>query len=321
MQPAFRAFLAVLLLVWSPFIAAQGADGKPIRFIVPYPPGGGGDTLSRLIARKLAESIAVPVIVDNRAGAGGIIGTDLAAKAPPDGLTLVLGTPSPITVAPYLQKQMPYDPQKDLAPITLVTVIPAVVLVNPSSPVKTLSQLLELARAKPGTVTYSSSGSCGTGCLSGLMLETMGKVSMLHVPYKGNSPAVMAVMSGEVNLAISELITALPLIRDGRLRAVAVTGERRSPVLPDLPTVGETLPGYASGPFYGILTSGGTPAEIVARRRDQIVNVLRDPELRNTLLSQGGEVIGSTPAEFAALIKAETARWGLVLKNANIPVN
>lgn len=314
----YRSLIGVLFLAASSLATGQSSQGKGIRFIVPYPPGGGGDTVARMIAQKLSDSIGVPVIVDNRGGASGTIGTDLAAKSPPDGLTLVLGTTSAITVAPYLRKQMPYDPIRDLAPVTLITAVPAVVMVHPSLPVRSVKQLIDLARARPGELTYSSSGIGGTGHLSGLMLQTMAKVNMLHVPYKGTGPALIAVMSGEVSLSVGTIIATLPLVKAGRLRALAVTSEKRSPVLPDMPTVAETLPGYSAGPFYGVLAPGGTPAEIIAKRRDEIAKILQEPDLKNRLAAAGGEVVGSTPAEFAALIKAESARWGQVLKQAKI---
>lgn len=318
MQFAYRAMLGALLVAASAVAAGQSFQGKGIRFIVPYPPGGGGDTLGRAVAQKLSESIGVPVVVDNRGGAGGIIGTDLAAKAPPDGLTLVLGTPSPITVAPYLNKKMPYDPIRDLAPVTLITIVPAVVTVHPSLPVRSVRQLIDLARARPGELTYSSSGNGGTGHLSGLMLETMGKVRMLHVPYKGTGPGLTAVLSGEVSFSVGTMLATLPLVKTGRLRALAVTSERRSPIIPDVPAVSETIPGYSAGPFYGVLAPGGTPPDIVGRRRNEIAKVLNDPDMKSKLTAEGGEVIGSTPAEFAALIKAESARWGEVLRQAKI---
>jgi tripartite-type tricarboxylate transporter receptor subunit TctC len=318
MRFPYRTVSGVLMLAASAFAAGQSFQGKGIRFIIPYPPGGGGDTLGRTVAQKLSESIGIPVIVDNRGGAGGIIGTDLAAKAPPDGMTLVLGTPSPITVAPYLNKKMPYDPVRDLAPVTLITVVPAVVTVHPSLPVRSVRQLIELARARPGELTYSSSGNGGTGHLSGLMLETMGKVRMLHVPYKGTGPGLTAVLSGEVSFSVGTMLATLPLVKAGRLRAIAVTSEKRSPVIPEVPAVAETLPGYSAGPFYGVLAPGGTPPDMVNRRRNEIVKILGDPELRNRLVAEGGEVVGSTPAEFAALIKAESARWGEVIKQAKL---
>lgn len=314
----YRHLIGVLFVALAPLAAGQSFQGKGIRFIVPYPPGGGGYTLARSIAQKLSDSIGVPVIIDNRAGAGGIIGTDLAAKSPPDGLTLVLGTPAPITVAPYLHKKMPYDPIRDLAPVTLIAVVPAVVTVHPSLPVRSVKQLIDLARARPGELTYSSSGMGGTGHLSGLMLQTMGKVSMLHVPYKGTGPALTAVMSGEVSLSVGTMIATLSLVKASRLRALAVTSEKRSPVLPDIPAVAETIPGYSAGPFYGVLAPGGTPPEIIAKRRNEIAKILQESDLKSRLAAEGGEVVGSTPAEFATLIKAESARWGQVLRQAKI---
>ena len=317
----YRQLIGVLFLAIAPLAVGQSFQGKGIRFIVPYPPGGGGDTLARTIAQKLSDSIGVPVIVDNRAGAGGIIGTDLAAKSPPDGFTLVLGTPSPITVAPYLHKKMPYDPIRDLAPVTLITVVPAVVTVHPSLPVRSVKQLIDLAHAKPGELTYSSSGNGGTGHLSGLMLQTMAKVNMLHVPYKGTGPALIAIMSGEVSMSVGTIIATLPLLKAGRIKGLAVTSDKRSQLLPNIPTVAETIPGYSAGPFYGVLAPGGTPAEIIWKRRSEIAKILQEPDLKSHLAAEGAEIVASTPAEFATLIKAESARWGQVLKQAKIQPN
>lgn len=297
---------------------AQTWPAKSLRFISPYAPGGGTDILARVLAQKLGENLSVNVVVENRSGGGGLIGTDLVAKAPPDGNTLMLGTPSPITVAPFLYKKMPYNPLRDLTPVTIITVVPAVVAVLPTLPAKTVKELLALARAKPGAMTFSSSGNGGTAHLSGLMLQTMAGLEVTHVPYRGTGPALTAVMSGEVTFTAGNIISALPMVKSGRLRALAVTGEKRSPVLPGVPAVAETLPGYAAGPFYGVLGPGGMSAELTARIRDALVTIIHSPEMKTRLAAEGGEAYGSTPEEFAALIRAETARWGKVIKAAKI---
>jgi len=291
---------------------------KTIRFVSPYAPGGGTDILARTIGQKLSENLSVSVVVDNRPGAGGLIGTDIVAKSPPDGYTLMLGTPSPITVAPSLHKKMPYDPLRDLTPITLISIVPAVVAVHPSVPAKSIKELVALARARPGQITYSSSGSGGTAHLSGLMLQTLAGIDIVHVPYKGTGPALTAVMSGEVSFTASNIISSLPIVKTGRVRALAVTGEKRSPVLPDLPAVAETIPGYSAGPFYGVLGPAPMPTELVNRIRGEIVKIIQAAEMKNRLSAEGGEPIGSTPEEFAALIKAETARWTQVVRKAGI---
>jgi tripartite-type tricarboxylate transporter receptor subunit TctC len=312
--------IGILMALCVTAAGAQSLQARPIRFIVPYPPGGGGDTISRLVAQKLAETAGVAVIVENRPGAGGLIGTDLAAKAAGDGYTLVMGTPSPLTVAPTLNKKMPYDPARDLAPVTLITMLPAVVLVNPTLPVKNIAELIVFARAKPGQVNYGSSGNGGTGHLAGLMLQNMANLDMVHVPYKGTGPAVTALLGGEINVMISDMTAGLPLVKAGRLRALAVTSAKRSAALPDVPSVAETIPGYAAGPFYGILAPGSTPRDIVAKRREELVRALNSPEIKSRIEHDGGEIMASTPDEFSALMKAETARWAVVLKEAKFQV-
>ncbi len=298
--------------------SAQGWPAKSIRFVSPYAPGGGSDILARSIGQKLSENLGVSVVIDNRPGAGGVVGTEIVTKSPPDGYTLMLGTPAPITVAPSLMKKMPYDPLRDLTPITLVSIVPAVVAVHPSVPAKSIKELVALAKTKPGQMTYSSSGNGGTAHLSGLMLQTMAGIDIIHVPYRGTGPALTAAMSGEVSFTAGNIISSLPMVKAGRVRALAVTSEKRSPVLPDVPAVAETIPGYSAGPFYGVLGPGGMPAELVNRIRNEIVKILHAPEMKNRLSAEGGEPIGSTPEVYAALIRSETERWGKVIKAAKI---
>ncbi len=297
---------------------AQGWPVKSIRFVSPYAPGGGSDILARSIGQKLSENLGVSVVIDNRPGAGGVIGTEIVTKSPPDGYTLMLGTPAPITVAPSLMKKMPYDPLRDLTPITLVSIVPAVVAVHPSVPAKSMKELVALARSKPGQMTYSSSGNGGTAHLSGLMLQTMADIAIIHVPYRGTGPALTAAMSGEVTFTAGNIISSLPMVKAGRVRALAVTSEKRSPVLPDVPSVAETIPGYAAGPFYGVLGPGHMAPDLVNRIRNEIAKILHAPEMKNRLSAEGGEPIGSTPEVYAAMIRSETERWGRVIKAAKI---
>ncbi len=316
---------AVHLTVWSLCLAvvtagvhAQPWPAKAIRFVSPYAPGGGSDILARSIGNKLAENLGVAVVIDNRPGAGGVVGTEVVTKAPPDGYTLMLGTPAPITVAPWLLKKMPYEPLRDLTPITLVSIVPAVIAVHPSVPAHNMNALVALAKARPGQVAYSSSGNGGTAHLAGLMLQTLAGVDIVHVPYRGTGPALTAVMSGEVTFSAGNLISSLPMVKGGRLRALAVTSAKRSPVLPDVPAVAESIAGYAAGPFYGVLGPGHMAADLVGRIRGEIVKILHAPEMRARLSAEGGEPIGSSPEEYAAMIKAETARWGQVIRKAGI---
>ena len=319
-KPFLFFFFLGLVVCFAPYegAKAQNWPSKPIRFISPYAPGGGTDILGRALGQKLTEELKVAVVVDNRPGAGGMVGTDIVAKSAPDGYTLMLGTPSPITVAPFLNKKMSYDPIHDLTPITLITVVPAVVAVLPSLPAKNIKQLILLAKTKPGVMAFSSSGQGGSAHLAGLMLQSMAGISIIHVPYRGTGPALTAVMSGEVTFTAANILSSLPSVKSGRLRALAVTSEKRSPVLADVPTVGETLPGYSSGPFYGVLAPGGMAPELTARINAQLVKIIRAPALYEKLSAEGGEPMGSSSEEFARLIKAETLRWGKVIKDAHI---
>jgi tripartite-type tricarboxylate transporter receptor subunit TctC len=312
---------ALVLVGFASAASAQSYPSKPIRFISPYAPGGGTDILARLIGQKLSEGVGQPVVIDNRPGAGGVIGTEIVAKSPPDGYTLMLASPAPIVVAPYLHKKLGYDPLKDLAPVTLISVVPAVLIVHPSLAAKSVKELIAIAKAKPGQLTFSSSGSGGTGHLSGEMLKMMAGIDMVHVPYKGTGPATTAVLGGEVVMSIGNMISVLPHVKSGRVRALAVTTPQRSKVLPDLPTVGESLPGYSSGPWYGVLAPARTPAPVIAKLNQEIVKILRSPEVKDNMSSEGADPIGSSPEQFAAHIKSESQRWGQVIKQANIKVD
>ena len=318
LRHCFTAVVFASLLAAPVTAAAQTYPSKPIRLVSPYAPGGGTDILARLIGQKLSENLGQSVIVDNRPGGGGVIGTELVAKSPPDGYTIMLASPSPIVVAPHLHRKLAYKPLQDLAPITLISVVPALLIAHPSLPAKSVKELVALARSRPGQLTFSSSGNGGTGHLAGEMLKMMTGVDMIHVPYRGTGPATIAVLSGEVSLSFGNIIATLPYVKGGRLRALAVTTPERSPVLPDVPAVAETLPGYSAGPWYGVLAPAGTPPEIVARLNQEIVKILRSPEVKQNLSSEGADPVGSTPAEFAALLRAETERWGKVVKAAGV---
>jgi tripartite-type tricarboxylate transporter receptor subunit TctC len=313
--------LAAVATTFAGPAPAQTYPAKPIRLVSPYAPGGGTDILARLIGQKLTESLGQPVVVENRPGGGGVIGTEVVAKSAPDGYTIMLASPSPIVVAPHLHKKLGYDPLKDLAPVTLITVVPAVMAVHPSLPVKSVKELIVLARAKPSALTFSSSGNGGTGHLSGEMLKMMAGVDMLHVPYKGTGPATTAVLSGEVSLTFGNIISLLPHVKGSRLRSLAVTTPKRSPVLPEVPAVAETLPGYSAGPWYGVLAPGNTPQDVIAKLNQEIVKILRSPEVKQTLASEGADPVGSTPADFAKHLKSETERWGKVVREARMKVD
>lgn len=298
---------------------AQTYPNRPIRFISPYAPGGGTDILARLLGQKLNESFGQPVVIENRPGGGGILGTELVAKSPPDGYTILLGSTGPLTVNPSLHRTLPYDTLRDFAPITLVSIVPSVLAVHPSLPVKSVKQLIAFAKAHPGELSFSSSGNGGSGHLAGEMFNLMAGVKMVHVPYRGTGPAVVGVVSGEVPLSFSNMLSMLPHVKSGRLRGLAVTSVKRSAAASDLPTVSEAgLPGYDAGPWYGVLAPAATPKETIARLNAELVKILRRPDVHQKVSADGGEVVGSSPEQFAQHIKVELRRWAKIVKEANV---
>jgi len=313
-----RIFLFACCAIVACGAQAQSYPNRTIRIVSPYAPGGGTDFFARVIGQKLSEALGVSVVTDNRPGAGGVIGADLVAKSPPDGYTLLMSSPSPLAVSPHLLKTMPYDPQKDLAPVIWIAAVPAVMVVHPSVPVKSVAEFIKLAKSKPGELTYASSGNGGTGHLAGALFDLGAGTKMIHVPYKGTGPATTALLAGEVTVSFSETISMLPHIKTGRLRALAVTTLKRFAVLPDLPTVAETIPGYTAGPWYGILVPAKTPAEIIAKLNSAAANILRMPDIQSNLAGAGAEAKGGSPADFAVHIKEESERWGRVVKDAGI---
>jgi tripartite-type tricarboxylate transporter receptor subunit TctC len=315
-----RALLAALFLVTLAGAlpaCAQEYPRKAMRLIVPFAPGGGNDTVARAIAQS--ASLGQPVVVDNRAGAGGILGADLAAKSPADGYTLFLGGVGSHAVNPNLHAKLPYDPVKDFAPITLIASAPLVLVVHPSVPARTLAEFTALAKASPGRINYASNGNGSSAQLAAVLYESMAGVQMVHVPYKGLAPALVDLLAGEVQAMFSSVVAIVPSIKAGRLRALAVTGKRRAAALPEVPTLDESgVPGYEAGSWYGILAPAGTPRAIVAKLHAAIVHALAQPEVRERLVSEGAEVIGSTPEAFAAHIAAELARTGKLVRAAGI---
>jgi len=317
-----RALLAALFLVTLAGTlpaCAQEYPRKAIRLIVPFAPGGGNDTVARAIAQSAGASLGQPMVVDNRAGAGGILGAELAAKSAPDGYTLFLGGVGSHAVNPNLHTRLPYDPVKDFAPITLIASAPSVLVVHPSLPARTLAEFTALAKASPGRINYASNGNGSSAQLAAVLYESMVGVQMVHVPYKGLAPALVDLLGGEVQAMFSSVVAIVPSIKAGRLRALAVTGRRRAALLPEVPTLDEAgVPGYEAGSWYGILAPAGTPQAIVAKLHEAIVHALAQPEVHERLVSEGAEVIGSTPEAFAAHIAAELARMGKLIRDAAI---
>jgi tripartite-type tricarboxylate transporter receptor subunit TctC len=291
---------------------------KPIRFIVPFPPGGGTDLVARLLSQKLSERFGQQVVVDNRGGANAIIGTELAAKAAPDGYTLVLALPASVAVNPSLYPNLPYDPLRDLAPVIQLNSIALLLVAHPSLAASSIKELIALARAKPGQITFGSSGTGGSSHLAMELFKLMAKVDMTHVPYKGGGPALNDLVGGQVQLYSGPAITSLPLVKAGRLKALGVTSAKRMQSLPDVPAIAETIPGYESDSWQGVLMPKGTPSAIVNLLNREIAKIIRSPDVVERLASQGAEPVAGSPAEFGAYIKAETAKYAKLIKAAGI---
>src|SRR3954452_14614667 len=313
-----RHLFATVLLCAAALAQAQPSPAKPIHLIVPFPPGGGNDTVARAIAQQISPELGQPVVIDNRPGAGGSVGAELAAKAPPDGYTLFLAGVGSHVVNPNLHKTA-YDPVSDFAPITLIASAPSVLVVNPSVPAKNVAEFTAYARANPGKLNYASNGNGSAAQLAAAMYESMAGVKMVHVPYKGIAPAITDLLGGEVQLMFGTVVALVPHIQSGRLRALAVTGKKRSALIPDVPTLRESgLPEYEAGSWYGIEAPAGTPRPIIEQLNAVIVKALRQPDVAKRLAAEGAEVVGSTPEEFGAHIKSELARVGKVVRAAGI---
>ncbi|HEX9193308.1 MAG TPA: tripartite tricarboxylate transporter substrate binding protein [Burkholderiales bacterium] len=302
-------------------VAASGQTpypSRPVRFIVPSAAGGGTDIIARAIAQKLSESLGQQFIVDNRPGAGQMIGIELAAKSPADGHTIVMAA-STLAINSVMYKEVSYDPVRDFAPITQAASLPNVLVVHPSLPVKSVAELIAYAKQRPGQLNFASAGIGTSPQMSVELLKSMAGIDMVHIPYKGTSPGVVDLLAGQVTVMTPNVLTALPHIKAGKLRALAVTSAKRSEALPDTPTIAEAgLPGYDSTQWYGVLAPAGTPHEIVTRLHAEIVRALRLPDLRERLAADGAEAVGSTPEEFAAFIQSEIEKWTAVAKSAGI---
>jgi tripartite-type tricarboxylate transporter receptor subunit TctC len=311
-------YALLLALLLSGATAAQSYPAKPVRLVVPFPPGGPTDIVARTMAQRLSEQLGQQVVVDNRAGAGGIIGTEQVAKSAPDGYTLLMGTIGGIAVSMSLHPNRGYDSLRDLAPITQTVTVTNILVTHPSVPARDVKQLLEIARARKGALNYASSGNGTVTHLAGELLKLMGKVDITHVPFKGGAPALTALLSGEVDMSYENSLVVLPHIRSGRARALAVTGERRSRLLPELPTIAETLPGYNASGWYGLFVPAATPQPVVARVSAESIKVLKMPDVIERLSSQGAEPVGSTPQEFAAFVRSEIEKWANLVRLAKM---
>ncbi|MEO8751390.1 MAG: tripartite tricarboxylate transporter substrate binding protein [Casimicrobiaceae bacterium] len=296
---------------------AQDYPARPIRLVVAYPPGGAVDLVARILAERLATSLGQPVIVDNKAGAGGLIGSDQVAKAAPDGYTLLLGTVSSHAIAPSVYKKMPYDPIADFAPVSLVALTPYIITVNANVPARTLAELIALAKAKPDTLNFGSSGNGTTPHLAGELFNTMAGTKINHIPYKGSAPMVNDLLGGQVQVAFDN--TVIPNIKAGKLRGLAVTGPARLEAVPDIPTAAEAgLPGYEAVGWMGLYAPKGTPAPIVARLADETRKAMAAPDVHGKLVGMGFQAKTDSPSAFDAYLRSETAKWTKVAKDANV---
>jgi tripartite-type tricarboxylate transporter receptor subunit TctC len=311
--------IACSCLCASAVAAAQGYPSKPLRFIVPYSAGGATDILARAVGQKLTEVWGQPVVVDNRAGAGGMIGSELIAKAPPDGLTMGLAHAGPLAINPSLYKKLPYSPSTDFSFISLMGRQENIVVVHPSLPVTSIKELIALAKARPGEIVIGSGGS-GTGShLAGEMFVSMTGAKLLHVPYKGNAPSVIALLTGEVQMMFPTILTVKPHIEAGRLRGLAVTTDKRTGAMPEIPTVSEAgVPGYESSIWFGVMGPAGIPDDIVRRLNGEIVRILAEPAFKEKFVSQGLDIETSTPETFTRFIAAEQSKWAKVIQAAGI---
>jgi tripartite-type tricarboxylate transporter receptor subunit TctC len=318
MPRRFLLPLLALVLLPSASLYAQAWPSKPIRIIVAYPPGGPNDTSARIVAQKLSEALGQPVIVDNRSGAAGNIGSMSVAKSPPDGYTILNGA-SALTIAPALTKDLGYDVVKDFAPISMTATSSFVLALHPSVPANTIKELIALAKAKPGQLSYASSGVGAPPHLAGELLKTMAKIDILHVPYKGVGQSISDLVGGQVDMMFASPTNSVPQVKAGKLRGIAVSTLRRSPQLPDVPTISESgLKGFDIGTWFGLLAPAGTPPEIITRINGAVVAMVKVPDVRERLLAQGLDPISTTPAEFSTHIRNEIAKFKGIVERAKI---
>jgi tripartite-type tricarboxylate transporter receptor subunit TctC len=300
----------------------QAYPSKPVRFVVPFAPGGSTDLLARFLAQNLSAPLGQTVVVDNRAGAGGVVGAEIAARAPADGYTIVLGSAGPLTINPNIRDKTPYDTLRDFTPITLATVSPFTLVVHPSSPAKNVRELIALAKATPGELNFGSAGNGSVGHFSTEQFMALTGTKMVHVPYKGAGPAVTDLLGGRLGLMFENLPTILPHVRSGKLRMLAVGTKQRSALAPEFPTIAdEGVPGYDSATVFGVLAPAKTPPAIVARLNAEMVKILRSAEGKTALAGRGLEAVGSTPQEYGAQIRDEFSRYGRIAKAAGIRVD
>ena len=317
----FAVAALVAALVAAPVAAQSAYPSKQIRWIVPWPPGGGADVLSRMLSPKLSDALKQQIIIDNRGGAAGNIGAEMAAKSPPDGYTIVFAYSGTHAINPSIYSRMPFK-ESDFAPIIWLASVPQVLVVHPSLPVKSVKELIALAKKRPGQLTYGSSGNGAFNHLTGALFANMAKIDIVHVPYKGGGPAAVALLSGEITMILGEPASIVGFVKAGKVRALAVTGEKRAPGMPELPTMAEAgIPGYAATSWNGMLAPAGVPAPVIKRLNDEFNRIITDPEIKKRMLGNGYEPVGGSPEKFGAHIRAEIAKWAPVVKATGVRVD
>lgn len=319
MRPAFGIVaLAVTALACAQHTAAQSTyPAKPVRLIVPFPPGGTTDVVARSLAQEMSKGLGKPLIIENRGGANGVIGAELAARAAPDGYTVFMTSASILVITPHLRSDLGYA-VKDFAPVSLSAITPNVLVIHPSLPARSVKELIALARARPNQIAFGSSGVASIGHIVCEQMRTLAGAAMTHVPYKGAAPAETDLFAGHIAVMATGLVTAMPYVKSARLRALGVTTAKRVSVLPDLPALAETVPGIDTGSWFGLLVPAASPPQAIERLGTEAAAAMRTAELRDRLKSEGAEVVGSTPEEFARFIQAESTRYRAILKNSGI---
>jgi tripartite-type tricarboxylate transporter receptor subunit TctC len=315
------ALLFAVLSVAAP-VSGQQYPVRPVRMLIGFPPGGGTDIVGRIVAQKLSENLGQPVVPENRGGATGMVATELAARAAPDGYTIMMAHISAMSILPWLYPKMAYDTAKDFAPITLAAIGPNLLVVHPSLPVKNTKELIALAKARPGQLHYASPGSGSVQHLSGELFKLQAKVDMLHVPYKGSGQSIVDLIAGHVQLNFDAVPVVIGHARQGRLRALAVTSEKRSALLPDIPTVSEAgVPGFDMGTWWGLVAPAAVNKDVVAKLYAESIKVLKQPDVRDRLANVGAEPGGNTPEQFGAFIRSESVKYARIVKDANIKID
>ena len=312
-------YLTLLLACFPVLATAQSYPAKPVRWVVPFPPGGSADIMGRMIGQELVKSLGQQVVIENRAGASAIVGSEYVAKSAPDGYTLLQANVSQMTIHPSVYPKLPYDPLRDFAPITVLGIVTSVVVVTPSLPVSSIKDLVALAKKRPGQLNFTSSGVGASTHLTGELLKQRAGIDMVHVNYKGSGPALTDVMAGFVQIMFENLPSALPYIKAGKLKVLAVTGKERSPILADVPTLAESgFPGFDMVSWQGLVAPAGTPKPIIDKLNAELARVLKTPEMRDKMFGLGTEVVANTPEQFAQYIRDETAKWSKIVKAAGI---